>query len=134
LIEVTQGQLVEVHEGNATVNGRRTLRVAAAPGSQVRVRVVNSDNGRRPGFVRDVPGLWWSVNGHLYPLHLHGHHAVVLARDGVRAPPAARDGSTPSTSRTAPATTSPSSPTDPVSAWAPGPAGGIPARPRWFGL
>ena len=67
--------------------------------------------GRRPGFVNGRPGLWWSVNGHLYPdmpmfvveegdvvhvrisnhsgevhpMHLHGHHAVVLARNGVRA-------------------------------------------------
>ncbi|MGA8993890.1 MAG: multicopper oxidase family protein, partial [Nocardioidaceae bacterium] len=64
--------------------------------------------GRRPGFVRGRPGLWWSVNGRLHPdlpmflvregdvvrlrienhsgdvhpMHLHGHHAVVLARDG----------------------------------------------------
>ncbi|SEP75670.1 multicopper oxidase family protein [Microlunatus flavus] len=67
--------------------------------------------GHRPGFVDGRPGLWWSVNGHLYPnipmmmvssgdvvtvhldnhsgeahpMHLHGHHAVVLARDGVAA-------------------------------------------------
>jgi FtsP/CotA-like multicopper oxidase with cupredoxin domain len=67
--------------------------------------------GRRPGFVRGTPGLWWSINGHLYPhvpmyvvregdivimhidnhtgqlhpMHLHGHHAVVLARNGVAA-------------------------------------------------
>ncbi len=67
--------------------------------------------GRRPGFVNGRPGLWWSVNGHLYPdmpmfvvgegevvqvrisnhsgevhpMHLHGHHAVVLARDGEKA-------------------------------------------------
>jgi FtsP/CotA-like multicopper oxidase with cupredoxin domain len=67
--------------------------------------------GRRPGFVRGRPGLWWSINGHLYPhvpmyvvregdvvtmhidnhsgevhpMHLHGHHAVVLARNGVAA-------------------------------------------------
>ncbi|MEO5653619.1 MAG: multicopper oxidase domain-containing protein, partial [Marmoricola sp.] len=67
--------------------------------------------GRRPGFVNGRPGLWWSVNGHLYPnmpmfvvsegdvvhvrisnhsgevhpMHLHGHHGVVLARNGVRA-------------------------------------------------
>jgi FtsP/CotA-like multicopper oxidase with cupredoxin domain len=64
--------------------------------------------GRRPGFVNGKPGLWWSVNGHLlpnlpmfvvsegdvvkvtitnhsgdvHPMHLHGHHAVVLSRDG----------------------------------------------------
>ena len=67
--------------------------------------------GRRPGFVRGQPGLWWSINGHLYPdvpmyvvregdivimhidnhsgqlhpMHLHGHHAVVLSRNGVAA-------------------------------------------------
>jgi FtsP/CotA-like multicopper oxidase with cupredoxin domain len=67
--------------------------------------------GHRPGFVKGRPGLWWSINGHLYPdvpmfvvregdvvtmhidnhsgdvhpMHLHGHHAVVLARNGVRA-------------------------------------------------
>lgn len=67
--------------------------------------------GRRPGFVKGRPGLWWSINGHLYPnvpmyvvrdgdivrmsirnrsgevhpMHLHGHHAVVLSRNGVAA-------------------------------------------------
>jgi FtsP/CotA-like multicopper oxidase with cupredoxin domain len=67
--------------------------------------------GRRPGFVRGVPGLWWSINGktfpnipsfmvsegdgvrmtienhsgEVHPMHLHGHHAVVLARNGVAA-------------------------------------------------
>ena len=67
--------------------------------------------GHRPGFVRGKPGLWWSINGHLYPdvpmyvvrqddvvvvridnhsgtvhpMHLHGHHAVVLSRNGVPA-------------------------------------------------
>ena len=67
--------------------------------------------GRRPGFVDGRPGMWWSINGHLYPdvpmfvveegdvvrmrlenhsgdvhpMHLHGHHAVVLARNGVKA-------------------------------------------------
>ena len=61
-----------------------------------------------PGFVQGKPGLWWTINGHLFPnvpmyvvhegdvvkmrisnssgdvhpMHLHGHHAVVLARDG----------------------------------------------------
>jgi len=65
--------------------------------------------GRRPGFVRGRPGLWWTINGHLFPdvpmfvvaqgdvvrmrvenhsgevhpMHLHGHHAVVLSRNGV---------------------------------------------------
>jgi FtsP/CotA-like multicopper oxidase with cupredoxin domain len=65
--------------------------------------------GRRPGFVKGHPGIWWSINGHLFPnvpmfvvhegdvvrvhfenhsgdvhpMHLHGHHAVVLSRNGV---------------------------------------------------
>jgi FtsP/CotA-like multicopper oxidase with cupredoxin domain len=67
--------------------------------------------GRRPGFLDGRPGLWWSVNGELlpdlpmfmvreddvvrvrysnhsgqlHPMHLHGHHAVVLSRDGEEA-------------------------------------------------
>jgi len=67
--------------------------------------------GRRPGFVDGRPGLWWTINGRLFPdvpmfvvaegdvvrvrvsnhsgevhpMHLHGHHAVVLSRDGVPA-------------------------------------------------
>ena len=66
---------------------------------------------RRPGFLDGRPGLWWTVNGHMYPdvpmfvvsegdivtmhiennsgevhpMHLHGHHAVVLARNGEQA-------------------------------------------------
>ena len=64
--------------------------------------------GRRPGFVQGKPGMWWTVNGHMWPnvpmfmvaegdvvrmtidnhsgdvhpMHLHGHHAVVLSRNG----------------------------------------------------
>jgi FtsP/CotA-like multicopper oxidase with cupredoxin domain len=67
--------------------------------------------GRRIGLLDGVPGDWWTVNGHIYPdipmfevaegdvvvmtltntsginhpMHLHGHHAVVLSRDGVAA-------------------------------------------------
>jgi FtsP/CotA-like multicopper oxidase with cupredoxin domain len=67
--------------------------------------------GRRPGFVKGQPGMWWSINGHLFPnvpmyvvregdvvvvhienrsgevhpMHLHGHHVVVLTRNGVGA-------------------------------------------------
>jgi FtsP/CotA-like multicopper oxidase with cupredoxin domain len=67
--------------------------------------------GRSPGFLDGVPGMWWTINGHTYPdvpmftvaegdvvrmrlenrsgdghpMHLHGHHAVVLSRDGVPA-------------------------------------------------
>ena len=66
---------------------------------------------RRPGFVDGRPGVWWTVNGGLFPdvpmymvsrgdvvvmrlennsgevhpMHLHGHHAVVLSRDGEEA-------------------------------------------------
>ena len=69
------------------------------------------DIGRRPGFLDGRPGMWWTINGHLYPdvpmfvvaegdvvrmtvsnhsgevhpMHLHGHHAVVLSRNGVPA-------------------------------------------------
>ncbi|MEV0713745.1 multicopper oxidase family protein [Asanoa sp. NPDC050611] len=64
---------------------------------------------RWPGFVDGRPGLFWTMNGHLYPdvpmfmvregdivrmtikndsgevhpMHLHGHVALVLSRDGV---------------------------------------------------
>ena len=64
--------------------------------------------GRRPGFHDGRPGIWWTINGHLWPnvpmytvregdlvvfrirnksgdvhpMHLHGHHALVLSRDG----------------------------------------------------
>jgi FtsP/CotA-like multicopper oxidase with cupredoxin domain len=67
--------------------------------------------GRRLGFLDGRPGMWWTINGHLFPdvpmfmvatgdivrmtiantsgevhpMHLHGHHAVVLSRDGVAA-------------------------------------------------
>ncbi|HET8987109.1 MAG TPA: multicopper oxidase family protein [Humibacillus sp.] len=65
--------------------------------------------GRRPGLVDGRPGLYWTVNGRLYPdvpmfhvsegdvvrfrianesseshpMHLHGHHVLVLSRDRV---------------------------------------------------
>jgi FtsP/CotA-like multicopper oxidase with cupredoxin domain len=67
--------------------------------------------GRRLGFLDGRPGFWWTVNGRLFPdvpmyvvregdvvrmtisngsgdvhpMHLHGHHAVVLSRNGVPA-------------------------------------------------
>jgi FtsP/CotA-like multicopper oxidase with cupredoxin domain len=67
--------------------------------------------GRRPGFFDGRPGLWWTINGHqfpgvpvfmvaegdivrmtvkntsgqVHPMHLHGHHVVVLSRNGVAA-------------------------------------------------
>ncbi|ANH38704.1 Multicopper oxidase mco [Nocardioides dokdonensis FR1436] len=74
-------------------------------------RVFDYRIGKRPGFLDGRPGMWWSINGHLFPdvamfmveegdvvvvriengsddahpMHLHGHHAVVLSRDGVPA-------------------------------------------------
>jgi FtsP/CotA-like multicopper oxidase with cupredoxin domain len=65
--------------------------------------------GRRIAFKDGVPWSWWTVNGHVFPdvpmyqvragdvvvmtisntsginhpIHLHGHHALVLSRDGV---------------------------------------------------
>jgi FtsP/CotA-like multicopper oxidase with cupredoxin domain len=67
--------------------------------------------GRRIGFLDGKPGIWWTIDGHLFPdvpmfmvstgdivrmtisnssgevhpMHLHGHHAVVLSRNGVAA-------------------------------------------------
>jgi FtsP/CotA-like multicopper oxidase with cupredoxin domain len=67
--------------------------------------------GRTVGLVDGKPGFWWTINGNLFPdvpmfsvaegdvvrmtisndsgdvhpMHLHGHHAVVLSRDGVAA-------------------------------------------------
>ncbi|WP_350278229.1 multicopper oxidase family protein [Kribbella sp. HUAS MG21] len=75
------------------------------------VRTFEYRIGRRPGFLDGVPGLWWTINGHKFPdvpmfmvaegdvvrmkisntsgqahpMHLHGHHAVVLSRNGVAA-------------------------------------------------
>lgn len=74
-------------------------------------RVFDYRIGRRPGFVDGRPGMFWTINGRMYPdvpmfvvtegdvvrmsiensradnhpMHLHGHHAVVLARNGVPA-------------------------------------------------
>lgn len=67
--------------------------------------------GKRPGFLDGRPGIWWTINGGMFPdtpmfivtdgdvvvfriennsdeahpMHLHGHHAVVLSRNGVPA-------------------------------------------------
>jgi FtsP/CotA-like multicopper oxidase with cupredoxin domain len=64
--------------------------------------------GRKPGFFDGRPGLQWTINGHIYPdmpvfvvqrgelvkveivnntsavhpMHLHGHHMLVLSRNG----------------------------------------------------
>jgi FtsP/CotA-like multicopper oxidase with cupredoxin domain len=67
--------------------------------------------GRKPGFFDGRPGMQWTINGEIYPdvpvflvrrgdlvevtientasgvhpMHLHGHHMLVLSRDGVTA-------------------------------------------------
>lgn len=67
------------------------------------------DIGRLPGFLDGRPGYWWTINGgivpavpmymvdegdvvvmrienhsgEVHPMHLHGHHLLVLSRDGV---------------------------------------------------
>ena len=72
-------------------------------------RTFRYDIGRRPGFLDGRPGFFWTINGRLWPdvpmfevaegdvvrmtitnhsgdvhpMHLHGHHAVVLSRNGV---------------------------------------------------
>lgn len=71
-------------------------------------RVFDYSIGRRPGFIDGSPGYWWTINGHMWPnvpmfmvrkgdvvkfrienhsgqahpMHLHGHHALVTARNG----------------------------------------------------
>lgn len=72
-------------------------------------RVFTLDLGRKPGFLDGHPGMQWTINGGIYPrvpmfvvdrgdlvkisirnrtgavhpMHLHGHHVLVLSRDGV---------------------------------------------------
>jgi FtsP/CotA-like multicopper oxidase with cupredoxin domain len=67
--------------------------------------------GKKPGFFDGRPGMQWTINGKIYPdvpvfhvdrgdlvevtiendtkgvhpMHLHGHHLLVVSRDGVRA-------------------------------------------------
>jgi FtsP/CotA-like multicopper oxidase with cupredoxin domain len=74
-------------------------------------RTFRYDMGRRLGFVDGKPGNWWTVNGHMlpdmpmfqvssgdvvrmrisndsgevHPMHLHGHHMLVLSRNGAAA-------------------------------------------------
>ncbi len=72
-------------------------------------RVTLPDGGTLTGFMAGRPGWWWSINGpivphvpmymvregevivmrisngsgEVHPMHLHGHHLVVLSRNGV---------------------------------------------------
>ncbi|MEV6982467.1 multicopper oxidase family protein [Sphaerisporangium sp. NPDC051017] len=134
-VEVTMpadGSPVRVHIGgpSGVVLGSRTYDAAAVPRPATTLDLLSYgtpapigfdpdaadrrfvyDIGRRPGFLDGRPGLWWTVNGHMFPdvpmfvvasgdvvrmrignhsgethpMHLHGHHAVVLSRSGVRA-------------------------------------------------
>ena len=71
-------------------------------------RLFDYDIGRSPGFLDGLPGYWWTINGgilpavpmymvdegdiivmrivnnsgEVHPMHLHGHHLLVLSRDG----------------------------------------------------
>jgi len=121
---------VQVSKGTAVVLGRGDLPPSPQPVEPLNLlaygtplpggvgfhpdrpdRAFDYSIGRRPGFVRGMPGLWWSVNGKLFPnvpmfmvregdvvrmhiednsgavhpMHLHGHRALVLARNGVAA-------------------------------------------------
>lgn len=126
-VEVPEGGARVELAGNALVLGPAGTTLAADPkpdtfvdlltyGSPAEVGfdVAEADRSfdyvidRRPGFLDGRPGVWWSVNGHLWPdvpmymvatgdvvrmrvrndsgevhpMHLHGHHAVVLSRNG----------------------------------------------------
>ncbi len=134
-VEVTMpadGSPVRVHLGGsaAVVLGSRSYDVPAVPRPKATLDLLSYgttaplgfdpqrpdrrfryDIGRRPGFLDGRPGIWWTVNGHLFPhvpmfivaegdvvrmrianhsgavhpMHLHGHHAVVLSRNGMPA-------------------------------------------------
>ncbi len=98
--------------------------------------------GRAPGFLDGWPGLWWTVNGHMYPdvpmyVVERGTSCACASRTAAASrircictgtmrwsspatgcpPPGAHGGSTRSTSGTASRTTSRSWPTTPASGW-----------------
>ena len=112
--------------------------------------------GRRPGFLNGRPGVQWTINGKMFPavpmfmvsegdvvvvhidnhsgethpMHLHGHHVVVLARDGVKATgsPWWTDSLEVNTGRR---WTSRSSPTTPGSGWTTATTSPTPRRASW---
>jgi FtsP/CotA-like multicopper oxidase with cupredoxin domain len=83
-------------------------RAAAVPGGAAFDRTFRLEIGQKPGFLDGRPGRHWSLNGKLYPrvpmfmvsegdlvrielinhsgsvhpMHLHGHHFIVLTRNG----------------------------------------------------
>ena len=117
---------VQLSKGTAVVVGSGTVAAPAQPSAELDLlsygkpaplpfdpahpdRRFMYSIGHVPGFYLGKPGLYWSINGHLYPnvpifmvregdvvvmtisnhsgevhpMHLHGHHAVVLSRNGV---------------------------------------------------
>ncbi|MGX6605490.1 multicopper oxidase family protein [Micromonosporaceae bacterium Da 78-11] len=109
---VTTGEVAASPEPTATVDlltygSRAPLGFDPAQAT----RVFDYRIGWRIGFLDGRPGMWWTINGRLFPdtpmymvttgdvarvtiantsgevhpMHLHGHHAVVLSRDGVAA-------------------------------------------------
>ena len=111
--------------------------------------------GRRLGFLDGKPGNWWTINGHLYPdvpmfmvregdvvtfhinnsgevhpMHLHGHHAVVIARDAQTGAgsPVWVDSIDVETARPS---TSPSRPTTRASGWTTATTSRTPRRASW---
>jgi FtsP/CotA-like multicopper oxidase with cupredoxin domain len=117
-VEVGAGVAQAVGGGPASVEPRDTVDLLAYGATAAlgfdpaqATRVFDYRIGRRIGFLDGRPGMWWTINGHLFPdvpmfmvatgdvvrmriantsgevhpMHLHGHHAVVLSRNGVAA-------------------------------------------------
>nr|WP_296066502.1 multicopper oxidase family protein [uncultured Actinoplanes sp.] len=109
---VTTGQVTPIAEPRETIDPLSYGTPAALGFDPARAtRVFDYRIGRRIGFLDGKPGMWWTINGHLFPdvpmfmvgtgdvvrmriandsgevhpMHLHGHHAVVLSRNGVAA-------------------------------------------------
>ena len=137
------------HRRHADLRHTRPARLRPGRGHPpVRLR----DRAHASASSTALPGLWWTVNGHLYPdvpmyvvregdvvtMHITQHqrrgapHAPARpprgrARPATACPrPAARGGSTRSTSRTASPTTSRSSPTTRASGWITATSSGTP--------
>jgi len=111
-VALTTGQVTPIAEPRQTIDPL-SYGTPAAPGFDPAraTRVFDYRIGRRIGFLDGKPGMWWTINGHLFPdvpmfmvdtgdvvrmkiantsgevhpMHLHGHHAVVLSRNGVAA-------------------------------------------------
>lgn len=107
---IGRGAVAPVAQPTSTIDLLHYGTPAALPFDVARPdRRFRYDIGRRPGFVNGRPGFYWSINGHLFPdvpmfvvregdvvqmtitnhsgdvhpIHLHGHHAIVLSRNGM---------------------------------------------------